>query len=487
MNKKKLVVIGGGAAGFFCAVNAARLNPLLEVVIIEKSSKLLSKVRISGGGRCNVTHSCFSIAEMIKKYPRGNSFLKKAFHHFFTTDTIAWFKERGVELKTEADGRMFPVSNTSETIVDCLMKEANKYGVEIMMNREVEVMVNGKWSMVNEGSAAGAGSPLSMVDGGNAEGKSNSITGNGPSASMVNGVNASGVHRQLSMVDERKTSNNSNATMDNGRSTIDLLHKWQLEFKDGSKMPTDFICIACGGYPKASQFDWLKKLGHTIESPVPSLFTFNMPGNDIIQLMGVSVENVSVKIAGTKLVTQGPLLVTHWGMSGPAILKLSAWGARELSNTNWHFSIIVNWFPEFNEQTLKEKLQQLRFDIAAKKIINGNPFPVPQRLWQYFLQQSGIKEDIRWADLPAKEQNKLIKNLCAQEFAVKGKTTFKEEFVTAGGIVLNEIDHNTMQSKVVPNLFFAGEVLDVDGITGGFNFQNAWTTGWITAKTISDL
>ena len=407
MNKKRLVIIGGGAAGFFCAVNAARMNPLLEVMIIEKSSKLLSKVRVSGGGRCNVTHSCFSMAEMIKKYPRGAGFLKKAFHHFFTTDTIQWFKERGVELKTEADGRMFPVSNTSQTIVDCLMKEANKYGVEILMNREAGEL------------------------------------------SIVNG-------------------------------------QWAIDFKDDKSITADYVCIASGGYPKAIQFDWLKKLGHTIEEPVPSLFTFNMPGNSITELMGVVADNATVKINGTKLSSQGPLLITHWGMSGPAILKLSAWGARELSNSNWHFTISVNWASEYNENTAREKLQSIRFETAAKKIINTNPFTLPQRLWQYLLKQSDINEDIRWADLPAKEQNKLIKNLCVQEFIVKGKTTFKEEFVTAGGISLNEIDHNTLQSKIVPNLFFAGEVLDVDGITGGFNFQNAWTTGWIAAKAISN-
>jgi len=407
MNKKRLVVIGGGAAGFFCAVNAARLNPELEVTIIEKTTKLLSKVKVSGGGRCNVTHSCFSIADMIKKYPRGNSFLKKAFHHFFTTDTIKWFNERGVELKAEADGRMFPITDSSQTIIDCLMKEINKYHVEILMNREV---------------------------------------------------------KQLAM--------------DNGQ--------WIMEFANNEKFYADYVCVASGGYPKPAQFEWLQKIGHTIKNPVPSLFTFNMPGNDITALMGITVENVSVKINGTKLSEQDPLLITHWGMSGPAVLKLSAWGAKELADKKYEFAISINWLPAYNEQTLKEQFQQVRFNIAAQKIVNRNPFLLPQRLWQYLLQQSGVHEDMRWADLPAKEQNKLIKNLCAQEFSVKGKTTFKEEFVTAGGISLNEIDHNTMQSKIVTNLFFAGEILDIDGVTGGFNFQNAWTTGFIAAKAIAE-
>ncbi|MCW3093981.1 MAG: hypothetical protein JWP81_5050 [Ferruginibacter sp.] len=407
MIKKKLVVIGGGAAGFFCAVNAARMNPALEVIIIEKTGKLLSKVKVSGGGRCNVTHSCFSISEMIKKYPRGASFLKKAFHHFFTTDTIAWFQERGVELKTEADGRMFPISNSSQTIIDCLMKEVNKYGIEILMNKEVSEM------------------------------------------GMVNG-------------------------------------KWSIEFKSGSRLDAEYVCIACGGFPKPAQFAWFQKLGHTIAEPVPSLFTFNMPGNAITSLMGITVEQVQVKIAGSKLSEQGPLLITHWGMSGPAILKLSAWGARELAVKNWQFGIIVNWLPAFNEQTLKDKFQEVRFEIAAQKISNRNPFWLPQRLWEFLLKLSAINIDSRWADLPAKEQNKLIKNICAQEFAVNGKTTFKEEFVTSGGIVLEEVDHNTMQSKIVPNLFFAGEVLNVDGVTGGFNFQNAWTTAWVAARAIAE-
>ena len=408
MAKKRLVVIGGGAGGFFCAINAAAMSAGLEVTLIEKTGKLLSKVKVSGGGRCNVTHSCFSISEMIKKYPRGAGFLKKSFHQFFTSDTINWFRQRGVELKTEPDGRMFPVSNSSQTIIDCLLSETNKYGIDILMNREV---------------------------------------------------------RELSSVNS----------------------EWTINFADGTGLTADFVCIASGGYSKPAQFEWLTRLGHTVEPPVPSLFTFNMPGNSITALMGVTVEQVSVKIAGTKLAEQGPLLITHWGMSGPAILKLSAWGARELAGRQWKFELIVNWLPAYNEQTLKDKFQQVRFDIASQKIINRNPFFLPQRLWQYLLLQSGVNEELRWADLPAKEQNKLIKNICAQQFPVNGKTTFKEEFVTAGGILLEEIDHHTMQSKIAPGLFFSGEVINVDGVTGGFNFQNAWTTGWVAAKAIAGL
>lgn len=406
MNKKRLIVIGGGAAGFFCAVNAARLNPQLEVIIVERSNKLLGKVKVSGGGRCNVTHACYSIAEMIKKYPRGSSFLKKAFHHFFINDTVAWFAERGVNLKTESDGRMFPVTDDSQTIIDCLLKEANKYQVQVKMNKEVKEIftLNGKWNLMITGS---------------------------------------------------------------------------------DTLIADFICIASGGYPKILQYEWMNRSDHFIEEPVPSLFTFNMPGNPVTALMGVAVENAAVKIIGSKLSESGPLLITHWGLSGPAVLKLSAWGARELAKTNYSFSILVNWIPGFNENNLRDKMQQLRFELAAQKITNRNPFALPNRLWEYLLIQSGINPDMRWADLPAKEQNKLIKNLCAQEFAVKGKTTFKEEFVTAGGIELNDIDFNTMQSKKHEGLFFAGEVINIDGVTGGYNFQNAWTTGWIAAKAVA--
>ena len=408
MVKKQLVIIGGGAAGFFCAVNAAKMNRDLQVTIIEKTGKLLSKVKVSGGGRCNVTHSCFSITDMIKKYPRGAIFLKKAFHEFFTTDTIDWFNERGVALKTEPDGRMFPVTNSSQTVIDCLMNEINNYGVNILMNKDVNQI------------------------------------------SHLNG-------------------------------------EWIISFNNGANIQADYLCIASGGYQKPAQFEWLKNIGHSIAEPVPSLFTFNMPGNNITSLMGIAVENVMVKIVGTKLVDGGPLLITHWGMSGPAILKLSAWGARELALKNWHFTIHVTWVPVYNEITLKEKFQETRFEKAAQKIANRNPFGLPQRLWEYLLLQCAINENLRWADLPAKEQNKMIKILCASEFVVKGKTTFKEEFVTSGGILLDEVNPSTMQSKLVSNLYFAGEVLNVDGVTGGFNFQNAWTTGFIAAKSIASI
>jgi predicted Rossmann fold flavoprotein len=407
---KQLIVVGGGAAGFFCAVNAARLDRSLKVTIIEKSNKLLSKVKVSGGGRCNVTHACFDIVEMSKRYPRGQHFVKKTFHQFFTTDTIKWFEERGVKLKTEEDGRMFPVTDSSQTIIDCLLKEANKFNVEILMNREVKNL------------------------------------------SKMNG-------------------------------------QWSIKLSDSQLLTSDYVCIASGGYPKSSMFDWLKELGHTIEEPVPSLFTFNLPKHPITKLMGVSVEKAKVKILpiaiGTKLEEEGPLLITHWGLSGPAVLRLSAWGARELKIKNYELRININWLPDYNEETLRKRFQELRNINASQKVINKNSFGLPSRLWEFFAEQSGVKDEWRWADLPSTEQNKFIKNICSYEFEVKGKTTFKEEFVTAGGINLSGIDPNTMMSKKNPNLFFAGEVLDVDGITGGFNFQHAWTSGFVAAKSIA--
>lgn len=400
------MVAGGGAAGFFCAVNAARLNPHLHVVIVEKTSKLLSKVKISGGGRCNLTHACFEINEMAKNYPRGKHFIRKAFHQFFTTDTIQWFEERGVAIKKEADGRMFPQSNSSQTIIGCLIREANKYGVEIFLNTEVAGIIY----------------------------KENSF---------------------------------------------------EIRSKSAKILKADYLCLATGGYPKASLFDWLKSTGHTIENPVPSLFTFNLPDHPFRFLMGISVPRVKVKIKSTKLEQTGALLITHWGLSGPAVLKLSAWGAKELAEMNYEFVVMINWLPDYAEQSMQEELQQLRTTASSQKIISKNLFLLPSRLWEFLCTQVGISNEMRWADLPSVILNKLVKQLCAMEMKVKGKTTFKEEFVTAGGICLQEVNPQTMQSKILSGLYFAGEILDVDGVTGGFNFQHAWTSGFIAAVNIA--
>lgn len=406
--QKTLVVAGGGAAGFFCAVTAARLNPDLKVILVEKSGKLLSKVKVSGGGRCNVTHACFSIPDMVKKYPRGSNFVKKTFHQFFTMDTIQWFEERGVQLKTEDDGRIFPVSNSSQSIIDCLLQEAKNYSVEIRLHHEIRTI-----EYKND--------PVPFI----------------------------------------------------------------IHFNNELILDADFICLASGGYPKSSMFDWILSSGHSIEKPVPSLFTFNMPGNSVTSLMGISVPDAQVKIGGESLKERGPLLITHWGMSGPAILKLSAWGARILNEKEYRFEIRVNWLGDRSDQSLRDEIQMIRESSGGKKIRQKNPWDLPQRLWEWLMEQTGIK-DIHWADLPAAQQNKLIQQLTNMPFNVEGKTTFKEEFVTAGGIRLSEINHHTMESRIRPGLYFAGELLDLDGITGGFNFQHAWTSGFIAGKAIAE-
>lgn len=396
-------MVGGGAAGFFCAVNAARLHPHLKVVLLEKSSKLLSKVKISGGGRCNVTHHCFEIDELIHYYPRGKHFLKKAFHHFNVRDTIDWFAERNLNLVAEVDGRMFPSTNASQSVIDCLLNEANRYNVEVLLNADV----------VEVESSVASGFKISL--------------------------------------------------------------------RDGRQFVSTRLCIACGGFSKKEQFQWIERLGHSIETPVPSLFTFNIRDKNLNALMGVSVPNATAKLVGEKFQYTGPLLITHWGLSGPAILKLSAFGARLLSEKKYAFSVAVNWLGSVNEQTLQQQWVQLRARLGAQKMGSKNPFGLPLRLWEYLLQQSGVELNLRWADLKSANQQRLIQNLTGQVFEVNGKTTFKEEFVTAGGICLKEIHPSTMESKMIPGLYFAGEVMDVDGITGGFNFQHAWTSGYLAA------
>jgi predicted Rossmann fold flavoprotein len=404
--KKHLIVIGGGAAGFFCAVNAARLNPSLRVSILEKTSKVLQKVKVSGGGRCNVTHACFEVSQMVKRYPRGEKFLKKAFHHFFTNDTVKWFEDRGVTLKTEGDGRMFSITDSSQTIIDCLVVEANKHDVQLILNTPVESIAyaEGHWNIISKSSV----------------------------------------------------------------------------------LKANYLCIACGGFNKPEQFNWITSAtGHSIALPVPSLFTFNIPEHPIRALMGITVTNVQVKIAGLKLLTDGPLLITHWGLSGPAVLKMSAFAARELAEKNYHYVVIINWLPAFNENTLREKVLLHRQAKGTQKLANTDWIDLPQRLWDFLLHQSGANPDTRWAELPAAVQHKIIKTLCGYELQARGKTTFKEEFVTAGGIELAEINASTMASRKLPQLYFAGEIINVDGITGGYNFQNAWTTGYIAAAAIA--
>ncbi len=405
----KIAIIGAGAAGCFAAANIPYTEGV-EVAVFEKAGKALQKVKASGGGRCNVTHECTDIPLLVECYPRGKQLLKKSLYQFPPQKTIEWFESRGVKLKTEPDGRMFPITDDSQTIIDCIWHEMMRNKVQVFYHKAVESIT-----------------PHPM------EGSSG----------------------------------------------------FTINFTDVTSYESDKVLIATGGFPRQEQYQWLKDLGHTLQPPVPSLFTFNMPKHPITALMGVSVPDVTVKIAGTKISAQGPLLITHWGMSGPAVLKTSAIGARELANRNYDFQVVINWLKEATDDDLKETIVHLRKEQGKQMVHHKNPFDLPKRLWEYLLQQCGITEDTRWGDLPATAQNKLTEHLLRDLYAVKGKTTYKEEFVTCGGITLSEINPQTMESRKVPGLFFAGEILDVDGITGGYNFQHAWSSGWIAAQQMT--
>lgn len=400
---KKVAVIGGGAAGFFAALSAAQHQPTTQVIIYEKSDKLLSKVKISGGGRCNVTNATFKAGPLSKNYPRGGKSLKKTFAQFETQDTIDWFTARAVPLKTEADGRMFPATDSSQSIIDCLTHQAQKAGIEIRMRTPVQ---------------------------------------------------------RITQQDDRIVVNDE---------------------------AFDAVIVATGGSPKSSGFDWLAAMGHSITQPVPSLFTFNMPGESVKEMMGLVVPDALVRIQGTKLSHQGPVLITHWGMSGPAVLKLSAWGARELQARGYAFNIQINWIGIANESEVLDIIEASLPENRKKKMANACPFELPKNFWLYVLKKSQVNPDMPWLELGKKSRNRLVNTLLNDIYAVKGKTTFKEEFVTCGGIKADEVDFGTMESRIVPGLFFAGEVLDVDGITGGFNFQAAWSTGFVAGRhAISD-
>lgn len=406
-NSLKIAVIGGGAAGFFSAIQAKTFHPYAKVVLIEKTNNVLAKVKISGGGRCNVTNACFDNNLLAKNYPRGERQLRKAFSQFDAQSTVDWFQSRGVALKTYPDNCIFPEANSSQVIIDCFLKEIQKLGVEIKTNLGVR-----KMELLSKG--------------------------------------------------------------------FNLVFDETIEYFDR-------VIIATGGQPKISGLEWLQNLGLEIIPPVPSLFTFNMPSSPIKSLMGNVVEQAVVKIEGTKLEGRGPLLVTHWGMSGPAILQLSAWGARILEEKKYHFRIFVNWLKGQSEADFRTRITQLQKTNADKMLQNANPFPITSKLWLFLLEKHEISPQIRWKELAGKPLNKLINAMLFDTYEVAGKTTFKEEFVTAGGVDLKEIDFKTMQTKKIPGLFFAGEILDIDGITGGFNFQAAWTTAFIAGKNVGNL
>jgi hypothetical protein len=411
--QKDIIVIGGGAAGFFAAINIAETHPKLSVAILERGKEGLQKVKISGGGRCNVTHAEFIPSELVQNYPRGAKELLGPFHTFMTGDTIAWFEERGVELKIEDDGRMFPVSNSSQTIIDCFLFEAKKHKVEVLYNHSV---------------------------------KSIKLCHAEP-------VEAS--------------QNNYNFKISTSQQEIE----------------TKKIVVATGSNPKIWKL--LEDLGHTIVPPVPSLFTFDINDKRIKGIPGVVAQNVDVKVIGTDLFSEGPLLITHVGMSAPAILKLSAYGAVELAKLNYNFEIEINFIKQDFEDCLSQ-LKDSKQELAKKQIFGTAQFDLPKRLWRNLILASHISENERWADLNKEQLTALAEQLTQAIFQVTGKSTFKEEFVTAGGVDLKEINFKTFESKLIPNLFFAGEVINVDAVTGGFNFQNAWTGAYIVSQSISD-
>jgi len=400
--QKDIIVIGGGAAGFFAAINIAEKHPELAVAILERGKEGLQKVKISGGGRCNVTHAEFIPSELVRNYPRGEKELLGPFHTFMTGDTIAWFEERGVELKIEEDGRMFPVSNSSQTIIDCFLFEAKKHKVEVLYNHSVKTI-----------------KPIE----------------NGFKVSTTQGD-----------VEAKK------------------------------------IVLATGSNPKVWKL--LESFGHTIVPPVPSLFTFDIKDKRIKDIPGVVAQNVEVKVLDTDLFSEGPLLITHVGMSAPAILKLSAYGAVELAKLNYNFKIGINFIKQDFEDCL-DQLKGLKQDLAKKQIFGTAQFDLPKRLWRKLVLASNISDNERWADLNKEQLTALAAQLTQAVFQVTGKSTFKEEFVTAGGVDLKEVNFKTFESKLIPNLFFAGEVINVDAVTGGFNFQNAWTGAYIVSQSIA--
>jgi len=404
MSSRQLAIIGGGAAGFFGAIAAAEADPTATVTIYEKGRQVLQKVRVSGGGRCNVTHACFDHKKLVTNYPRGDRWLRPLLTQFDAAGTVRWFEGRGVALKTEADGRMFPTTDSSETIIDCLLGTARKLGIRIQTSSGVERL-----------------EPL-------------------PSGG------------------------------------------YELQFFTGERVQADRVLVATGGYPQAPSYGWMPEQNEPLETPVPSLFTFNTPNNPLLSLAGVSVPMARVQVVGTKQQQSGPLLITHWGFSGPAVLKLSAWAARDLANCNYAFTLRINWMPDKNEDQLREAMGTFRQQHPKKQVTSQNPVGLPARLWEAFCAEAGVAEGLRWADLPGKAQNRLIERIGNSQFVVSGKSTFKDEFVTCGGISLGAIHPQTLESQAHPGLFFAGEVLDVDGVTGGFNFQNAWTTGYVAGK-----
>ncbi len=403
----KIVVIGGGAAGFFGAIACAQANPRTQVTLIEASRQPLAKVLISGGGRCNVTHACFEPKNLVQNYPRGGKALLGTFTRFQPLDTISWFAAHRVNLKTEADGRMFPITDRAETIAECLIREAFAAKIELCI-----------------------GTPVSAVT--------------------------------------RKNEG------------------FEIVLKSGETKQCDRLLLATGS--SLAGYKIAKELGHDIQSPVPSLFTFNIADPQLRELAGISVNSVNVKLSGTgknPLQQTGSLLITHWGVSGPAVLKLSAWGARILHENRYQHKLIINWLPHLSSEEVRQKLLEVKIEWGKKAIALHRGVDLPHRLWQYIIQRSNITIEERWAAISNKTINQLVQEITQGEYLITGKGVFKEEFVTCGGVNLKEVNFKTMESKLVPGLHFAGEILDIDGVTGGFNFQSAWTTAYLAGQSMS--
>ena len=454
MSSQRIIVIGGGAAGFFAAIACAESSPTAEVTVLERASQFLDKVRISGGERCNVTNACSDPREFATHYPRGGKAVLAPFLKFSASDTVAWFESRGVKLKTEADGRMFPVSDSSQTIVDCLIEAARKAGVILRLNCGVERVVK----------RAGGGFEVIIT---------NKILTPSPSLEERGGVG-----RPIQIGERTPRPGPLPALRGEGE-------KFTSATVESETLTCDRLLLATGGCRAAAAGQLAVSLGHSLEAPVPSLFTFQIESPWLTKLAGVSVEQAGVSVSGTGLREQGPLLVTHTGLSGPAVLRLSAWGARVLHDLDYRFPLRVNWLPALNAEQISRVLNARRHSQPARLIVNLPISPLPARLWEQLVLAAGIPRDTRWASLNRTQTHALMQQLSRSEFQVTDKSLNKDEFVTCGGVRLAEVNFKTMESRVCPGLFFAGELLDIDGLTGGFNFQAAWTTGFIAGKTMA--
>jgi predicted flavoprotein YhiN len=447
MNSRRIGIVGGGAAGFFAALACAETQNRAEIFILEKTSHFLSKVKISGGGRCNVTHACFDEREFATRFPRGERALIAPFQRFQARDTVAWFAAHGVKLKTESDGRMFPVTDSSQTIIDCLLHAARTAGVKLMANCGVESVIkkpDGRFELTLAGNV---------------------------SPSLPPKEERAGVRRPLKSNPLAPTL--SPPGQEEGEESV------------SGKIVCNRLLLATGGCRKPALGQLAVSLGHTLEPPVPSLFTFHIETPWLRELAGISVESVEASVPDAGLCERGALLVTHWGLSGPLILRLSAWGARKLHERNYSFSLHVNWLPHLNEEKLVVEFQRRRHSQPARQIVNSPVPPLPARLWEHLVLASGISGEMRWSALSRAAQHQLVQQLRRTGFSVNGKSLNQEEFVTCGGVRLSEVNFKTMESRICPGLFFAGELLDIDGITGGFNFQAAWTTGWIAGRAMA--